>query len=422
MVSKVNRFKIPLYVLLIACSSENVFASGFQVFNGLNYQNPAELPLLVKNTQIQIGDDYVFPDFQFKGTTTVPPPTLPPPFTQKAVVTQGTSNSTQGFNLPYGRVAKRIYENFIIGLDVTEPFATNVVYSHSSPVRYAGTQFTVKSLDISPNIAYQFKGKLSNLSIGAGFDALTLSAVADQNVPSLPVLIRRPPLPPIVIPFGAGNDIEFNNNASGWSYGWHAGILYRVLKGTLVGLSYNSGFNAKLEGKSTFSGYPSEDVTTTLPLPPSTHLKITQFLSDKWWTSFVVHYSQWDRLKTVTLNNTAGPVSSASSDFSWRNTWRFGLQSFYIPHPKFILGGSIATDEAPAYGVHRGPLTPSGDAVNVSLSLEYKITEAIGIIGTYAHVFVEDTTIDKVSYNGTVAQGKANVSANLVGLRLKVDF
>lgn len=410
-----------LYSVCLCIYASHSFASGFQVFNGINYTNPAELPILVNNFQLQLGDDYVMPYYRFKGVTTVPPPTLPIPLPQKAVVTSGTSISNSTFNLPYGRLAKRIHEGLVIGLDVTEPFVTRVVYPHSSPVRYAGTEFNISSTDISPNIAYQFGGSLSKLSIGAGFDALHIFAVANQNIPSLPVIARRP-FPHIVEPFGAGRDIEFNNDGSGWAYGWHAGLAYRVFPATLISLSYFSKITPKIEGSSTFSGYPNTQDHSEIPLPASTHLKLTQAINPKWIASLTSHFTQWSRLKTLTITNAAGPVSPVTSTFNWRDTWRFALQSFYTPNKKFILGGGVSSDVSPAYGVFRGPLTPAGDSLTVSLSLEYKITEAIGLIGSFAHVFTYDTDIDKVSYNGTTSVGDAAVNANVVGLRLKVDL
>lgn len=416
-------FKICLLFFSTAIFSSELFASGFQVFNGLAYNNPANLPLLVKNEQFIFGDDHVSPRYQFKGSTIVPLPAGAPSSLFHPVTTSGTSVSTHPLSLPYGRVAARVphIPNLVLAIDVTKPFATNVTYPLKSAVRYAGTEFAIDSTDISPNFGFQFPGFLSNLYVGAGWDILRIIGVANQAYPSFPAVIRG--TPPIIVPFGAGADHEFDNKGTDWTHGWHAGVLYKALKGTLVGISYYSEMTPTLRGTGTFTGFASKTVKAELPLPASTHLRVTQFLSEHIWTSFNLHYTQWSRLQSLVLQNAAGPISTVSSTFGWRNTWRYGMQTFFSTYnDKLILGTLVATDETPATGANVGALTPTGNVFDLGVTAEYKITKNVSLLGEYVHIWAQNSHIKHTSANGTIATGSAKVKGDVYGFNIKIDI
>lgn len=390
-------------------------ASNFQDFSGINYSNPAELTLLVKNTQLIIGDEYFSPSphLTFNGTVTVPDPSGQ----GNNVSDTGSTSNTDHVFLPYGRIAKRLSPQWVIGLDVSKPFSSDIIYPNNSAVRYSVTSSQMDSVDVAPNIAYQFSGALSNLSVGVGLDAMYYNISLDSMYPSLPTQTA---------PFGSGSDLSFANQASNWAYGWHAGLLYHLFRGTFVGLSYFSAINQNFTGgTSTFTGFtPSNTFATTIPLPATTNFSILQFLSQKWSVLFKVHYSQWNTLQQMTLSNIAGPspTSSALMYFHYKNTWRFDLGTHYDLTPKLTLGALLAYDETPTNDTDRTLALPGADQFIAGISAEYKFTKAVAVQASYGHVFAINVPLNNVDPNtGIATTGTANIFGNIIGLQLSVN-
>ncbi len=216
-----------LILILLLGMANTSWASTYQSFWGLNFGNPAELTDAVKkNMQVIFGGGLLMPIRTFAGKVIAPSPQA----TQ--VLTVGTATSTGNtLIIPYGRFAKRLSDQVVIGVDITEPFVLLVAWPTNSVVRYASTELKTNSADIQPNIAYQFSGSWSKLSVGIGVDILYLSLIMDKMHPS------------------AVTDLFSSIDVSGWATGWHAGIYYHLFEPTFVGISYFFSFNSSYERK-----------------------------------------------------------------------------------------------------------------------------------------------------------------------------
>lgn len=409
--------KLKISIKMIACFSLMLFstetlAAAFQAFAGINYSNPAELAITVKDIQAILGDLYASPYVMFNGVVFVPDPTH-----RHNVIDRGQASNQGNNNLPYGRIAKRLSDQWVFGLDVSEPFISNVEYANNSILRYSITATKAYSTDIAPNLAYQFKGKLSNLSLGGGIDILRFSADLTQLLPSLPS--RRPPRL-----FGKGPDIFVSNIASGWSYGFHLGAIYHLFKGTFLSLSYFSAFNPKLSGVSSASGFPtSYNAFTTIHLPSTTNLGIKQYLSEKWTLSAVVRYIHWRCLQQIALQNTAGPKSTLLLNFNYRNTWRVDVVTRYNVMPQVYLGGFLGYDETPTNNVDRTPGLPELNRIIVGVLGDYDITKQVNAGVSIGYIFfngkVPINNINPNNFARTV--GKADVWAPIYQLQLTMN-
>lgn len=399
----------------LALSCSVALASNFQSFSGINYSNPADLVYIVKSMQFIAGDMLVSPAITFNGTVTVPNPV--PPLGGPVSVT-GSSSNYGNLYMPYGRIASRLNEQWVFGVDVTQPFREDISYSSSSAVRYSSTITQVNSYDVAPSLAYHFGGSLSKWAFGFGFDALYMSSTLDQQYPSLPSISP-------LTPFGAGNDVSLTNYGNDWAYGWHAGLNYHPFRGTFLGLSYFSSITPKLTGTSTFSGYMNNpNLTSTSTLPATSNFTITQYLSERLMMQARVFYTQWSSIQDIVLLNTAGPASTAIIPMNYRNTWRVELRSRYDVTPKTALQGLLGYDETPINDVDRSTRLPETNKYIAGAGIEYKITPVAGLMFNYAHSFSIGTpTINNTDPNtGTVTSGTTDVAAgNLYELRLTVN-
>lgn len=402
-----------LAACLILLSATHATASNFQDFSGITYSNPAELTLQVKDMQLIIGDEYFSPSpkIDFTGTVIVPDPS---PMGNNVVVS-GNANNIDYATYPYGRIAKRMTDQWVIGVDITKPFSSDIVYPDNSPARYSVTYSGMQSLDIAPNIAYQFSGAWSKLALGFGLDAMHYVVDLDAKYPSLPSPAT---------PFGSGLDLGITNHATNWGCGWHAGLIYHLFQGTILGLSYFSQINQNFtNGTSSVTGFPvSNSFSTTLNLPATTHFSILQFLNPKWSMMLKVHYSQWDSLQQVVLKNTAGPLSTQFINLYYKNTWRVDLGTRYDLTPKWSVGGLFAYDQTPSNNTSRSLGLPGVNQTILGTSVIYKLTKTIALEGSYGHIFAIDAPIKNVDPNsGVTTNGTVNISGNVIGLQLAMN-
>lgn len=398
LISKTNSQYLTLTAIAsgLLLTSSIAIASSFQSFAGINYNNASDLFYTVKDMQFILGTSMFTPDVTFNGTSTVPSPPGTPVFLQNTVVSSGSSQvTTKNIFTSYGRFAKKINDQFLFDVDVTEPFLTNVRYDNTSPARYSGTLFKVNSVDIAPTLAYKFKGSLSDLSLAAGFNVLSLSGALASNYPSLPGFIP----PATLLPFGVGPDNQIYNELDGADYGWHGGLTYHAAKGTFLSASYFSGYhNMKITGNSYFTNYMSTPVQSYVNLPATSNLTVTQFLSPDWLVQARVFYSQWDVVKQLVLNGTAGPgTGTFVLPANYHNTWREELRTRYNVTKKFALQGIVGYDEAPNNDVDRTILDPQVNRYFVGIGTEYQVIKGLGVMFNYSHAFSDGN----VPFNNT---------------------
>lgn len=415
---------LPIGLSIISLPTET-FAGRFQAFNGISYRNPAELSLIVNDMQIIGGDSWVMPKGQFNGTVTVPK--FPTPAGQPSVTTTGRAAMTgTTFDLPYGRIAKRLTSQCVVSLDFTEPFAVTIKYPMNSVVRYAGTEFKLDVKDIAPTIAYQFNnGPLSNLLIGAALDTYYVNVTLNQQYPSLPVVIPGQGLKN----FGTRADISFNNNASGREYGWHAGAMYHLFKPTYIGLSYFSKISPLLQGNSafansTYSGTTSSNnLHASLTLPPTTNLSIMQYFSPRLMAEFNIYYTQWSEVPNLVAYNAAGPSPTISTNFNYRDSWRYSVRDRFNITPKFTLINLFAYERVPTSNSTRTALVPSANNFTAGVSLEYKVTKEAAVGVDYSHIFFPSSSaVAHTGTDGTTTTGSMNnVAVNVVGARFTIN-
>lgn len=397
-------------------SITTAWASSIQVFSGINYSNPADLTLFINDMQLLIGDDLIIPNVVFQGTTFVPSPVAPSFFSP--VVTAGTTSTNISYSLPYGRFAKRLSKQWVVSVDVTEPFKSDVIYNQNSFLRYLTTISKTHSVDIGLNAAYQFSGFLSKLSVGLGFDILNFSAVLNSVYPSLPSLSP-------LRDFGAGPDLLVEKIARGNTYGWHAGLLYHALEGTFLDLSYFSTMTPRIVGTSILTGYnTTNNAYTNVNLPSTLNFAVTQFFSRKWMVSVGTNYTIWNRLQRINIFNIAGPVTTETLLPHYRNTWRFSLSTLYHVIPPLDVVGTFSFDQTPTNMVDRNVTQPEVNHLSLGLYLEYRFIKNWSVGTGYAHTFYPGgAAINYMDPNDFAkVRGLTQVSADTVSAWLRVNI
>lgn len=379
---------------IIGCSTL-AHSSAYQTFLGLNYSNPAELSN-TKNYQLIVGGDEVFQDVTYRGTY------------QNAAgkVTYGSAKSGPNDYLPNGRIAFRVNDRVVFGVDVTQPLYTDFQYPKNSFIRNASITTYLRTTEFSPRVAWKATDKLS---LGVGFNAMYAYAA------ELSTWLASGPI-----------SAQFTNQGNPtWGYGMNMGLFYAVKKGTYVGFSYFSkvGIRGK-SGVSTWGPFVSEQYNTSTLIAPETYnLNLTQYVSPTWLFNAILRYNVWNPQSALYLNDTAIPKPRSTVTFTqnYFNAFRYALSTKYEFNSKWagILGAEYSPTSQSIRD--RGLGLPVTAATVVAVGAQMVITPGLTARVLASHVFA-NPNIDLAYSNGRErAVGNVKIQTNTVGFRITYE-
>jgi len=332
------------------------------------------------------------------------------PATLGAGSAKGKDQSVIGA-LHYG---KRIDECWVFALNITSPFGLKNNFKINDFNRYMGTRAELRTVDIGPSLAYGFD---SGFSIGAGVDAMYAQAKLDSRV-------------------GSGNpatDGFFENTASNWGLGYHAGLLYEFNDcNTRVGLHYRSKVKIKAKGDSRLQVSPVapiavQGVHADITVPDTTVLSAYHALNDQWAIMADVQWTHWKRFNELRLR--FDDQSQLVTPENFKHSLRYALGvSYQLCEPwKFKVG--TAFDRTPTRDITRTTAIPDQNRTWASVGVQYRVTNALALDFGYAHIFFKKANINQspptaIGRTQTAQSftGTSKTRADLIGMQLTWDF
>ncbi len=294
------------------------------------------------------------------------------------------------------------------GFGVTAPYGLVTDYENDSIARYMATTSKLSSYNLSPSVGWRINDQFS---LGAAFDAMRLTAEIDSAT-------RLPP-------FTAPPDGFVNNKGHAWSYGFHAGLLYKPSTETSVGLVYFSVFNPRVVGTPTTSRVPNvpTSLSANVKLPDRVVYSVTHAFDSKWTGMGEVEWTHWNRLKELRIVYNTG--SQAVETLNYQNTWRVSFGTNYKWTKACMFKGGVSWDQTPVTTKYRTARLPDSNRYWVALGVKYTINKYIAIDAAYSHLFFNSAKIAQRG-GGTDTRkslyGNYKSSADLVGLQLTWNF
>ena len=172
-----------IFLLLLISYFQVTQANVIQYFLGTSYSNPADINN-INQTELIIGTTAVNTFAKFTGTSTYG---------------TGTASTNEFNSLPYFLGAIRLNSQWVIGLNISQPYFANVQFGDNSIVKGDTTQTYLRDVDINPQISYKAN---EQLSVGAGLVANYMYTALNNS-------------------FVAGTGYVVNS-APTWYYGWDA--------------------------------------------------------------------------------------------------------------------------------------------------------------------------------------------------------
>ena len=218
---------------------------------------------------------------------------------------------------------------FSFGFGVYSPMGLSSEWPQDTGFRTLGTRGSVTYLTLHPVAAWKVA---PGLSIAAG-PTFNLAEVD----------LRQGFLTPAA---GVGDEFRFKGN--GWDPGFNAGILWNPVTEWQFGLTYKNATTMDFMGKSTltspvFNAQP--DARTRFVFPQSIAAGISYRPSPKWNLEFDVDWTDWSRLKTLTIQQ--APLPDTGQELHWRSStyFEFGVTR-YLDHGWSVSGGYIFNENS----------------------------------------------------------------------------
>ncbi len=324
--------------------------------------------------------------------------------------------------VPSSYGAWRINDKLTIGYGFNAPFglateADDKVWSGQYDFREAD----LKTYNFNPVVGYQLT---STLSVGVGLQV----QYTDLN---LKQAIIPPPAVFGVVPSSAHPSA--NVKIDDWSVGFTAGLLWRPLQGTSIGVGYRSRINNTLEGTLDVDGFaiPRQNVEADFDLPEIVTVSLRQDLTPNMRLLGTFEWTNWSILGDVVLRNkdtgaavqtinpgtlTGGPLTVEAN---WDDGYFLSGGLEYDYNEQVTLRGGVAYEWSPVQEpTQRLTPVPDTDRIWLSIGATYKYSETTSFDFAYTHIFMDDETL----LRPTGFAAGVDSSVDIIGVSFKTKW
>ena len=311
----------------------------------------------------------------------------------------------------------RAVEGLSIGLGVNSPFGLVTAYENGWVGRYAGLASEMLSVNINPAISYRV---LPWLSVGGGVSIMYMRTDLSQAIDATALATGNA---------ASGlDDSRVDLDASGWGYGFNAGIMVQPWEGGRFGAHYRGPVSfTDLKGEAIFihgaTGAAVSAGTGTLvntatsadlTMPESISINGYQELTDSLAIHGDVTWTRWSRVETISIGLGNPLQAGPSLDFSYSDSWRVALGATYDVDDDMTLRFGVAWDQSPQGDEVRGVRLPDNDRYWFSTGMSWDINNVVQVNGGYTFLYIKRATTDIVT--PTVGGGGNRTSGTFGGI------
>lgn len=316
------------------------------------HYNPAGMTLL-PGANFQAGVVYIDTNLEFEGN-------------HPNCSENGRYGKGQG--IPAGYFTRQISEDVWFGMGLTVPFGMGTGYNKNWEHADRGTDSTILTFDINPNLAWKIN---EFVSIGAGVSFQYAEAKLGMDVP--------------------GTSIHARIKADSWDFGYNLGIMISPTDKLRFGLSYRSAIEHDAEGTLDLSGIPavifpvsnaSLGSSATVKTPDTVMLTATWEATQDLRLSGLIRWANWSNFETLTISTPtlAGTMVGSTMQVhnNWEDTWLFSLGADYRLNNEWTIRGGIAYEmDAIDDQKTRMAVIPDTDRLWLAFGASYKYSDSL---------------------------------------------
>ena len=378
------------------------------------------------------------------------------------------------------------YGDLSVGVGVTVPFGLETDYAPDWVGRYTALRTKLTTFDIQPTIAWRLFDRLSlgasldvqrasarlTQAIDFGLAAQPALGQFYQGIlanPRIPLALRGPLVAAIQRSFTAagfvpgGQDGVTEVSGDDWSVGFSLGAMleYRnahdlhdgdFFQEGRFGFSYRSAIDHTLEGHADFRNVPliaAPDVATpiigqplafpnptalqniffnqgasaSLDLPDIFHFSAYQRFARQFAILGDVTWTRWSRLQDVPIVFDSGVTPENVLNINYQDALRYAVGFEWYACKNLTLRAGFAYDETPIRRAEfRTPRIPDDNRYFLSGGLRWSPKNWMDVDVGYAHLFVEDPSVNLLDTQGHQLIGKFDASVNIVSAAITLRW
>jgi len=313
-----------------------------------------------------------------------------------ALGTAGSGDIGDATPVPASYANYQINESWFIGVGLNSQYGfrtkpDNTVYA-GSPL---GITSEVFSVNLNPNLAYKLT---DTLTVGVGL-----------QVQYIDVRLRSGAVPGdldggMATPLDAIEGLPGRTTeGDDWGIGATAGVIWKPMPGTSIGVGYRSPIEVELDGTCTGTGLTTvgtpgvtcgagTSVTAEFTLPELVTASFSQRIGERFRLLGTVEWTNWSRLGTPQVEDGSG-TSVDEIALEYEDGWFFSGGVEYAYTPDVVLRSGVAYEISPIDDDTRNVILPDDDRLWLSFGATMKLTESTKVDIGYSHLFIDDSPI-----------------------------
>lgn len=318
------------------------------------------------------------------------------------------------------------------GLGIYSPFGLGLEYDDDWVGRYHTTNSELRTINISPAIAFSPSDKL-NLGFGVDFqyakaelskavDFGTICAVYESRGLVASGTCADPAVDLQPQQDDGGNTLTGSN----WAVGYSLGLTYDYSKATRFGLSLHSATRHNVSGTSEFDGVPAifagtfhdSDASLSLMLPENLSIGMRHRLSPRMEVLADYTWMRWSRYDELVVKFTNG-LTPVAEEHNWRDAPRYSLGMNYRWQDGWLMRAGISYDQTPIPDAeHRSPKVPDADKLSLGLGSKVELTDRLNLDMGILYTLKSNADINNTDNLGHTLKGSYAVQTTYLSVQL----
>ncbi len=330
--------------------------------------------------------------------------------------------------VPATHYIRPISDQFSIGAALSVPYGFQTEYHDRWMGRYLAQTTKLQS----PAITLAGSWRASDeFSVGLSLVIQRTSATLGQAI-NLGTILAQPTNGAYLPQEADGRGVLKGND---WGYGWGLGLLWKPTAADRIGFNFRSQIDHTIDGKAKFEvpsnllpyfggAFTNTDGKADFNTPAYAALSWWHTASDRLSFGVNVAYTHWSSFERLDIvyANPAQAAFNRPTIFGFEDTWFASVGADYKLDDQWTLRGGIAYDQTPTVDEHRDPRVPDGSRKWITFGVDYKYSDSMRFNAGFAHLFVDDGTINDTSSTFDTLTGHFESYGNLLGVSGQITF
>lgn len=320
------------------------------------------------------------------------------------------------------------------GFGFNTPFGMRNSYDSDWKGRYQALDSEILTFNFNPSLSFKVTEKFS---LGAGFNVQYLQSRLTNAIDLGPAcFLTLGPAPCVsqgIRPQAADGHVSLKGDSVG--FGYNFGAFYALNQDTRLGISYRSRIAHDVHGNANFT-VPDKAValtqgnilvdtntSTAVTLPDSVLFGLSHRLNPRWAVSADALWTHWSLVRELRTNFASAQPDDVQS-LKWNDTWRYAFGvNYFSESNKWTVRMGFAYDQTPVPNARdRSPRIPDASRYWLTAGLTYAVMKNVNIHAAYAHLFMNDASINHRGSTADVLAGKYTEQIDIGGLQMDWRF